>query len=151
MKRIPWNKDKPWPESVKKRISESRKGIPAWNKGISWSAEIREKISNSKKGQTAWNKGISWPISVKKKISRSKLSATLDLKPFYERNQPSKRFRFLVFQRDGFKCQYCGRSSSETILEVDRKIPGSKGGNYTLDNSITACIDCNRGKADLDL
>lgn len=151
MARIAWNKDRKWPEAVKRRISASRRGVSAWNKGKSWPQEVKGKISNSKKGQTAWNKGLNWPTSVKKKISRSKLSATLDLKPFYERNQPSKRFRFLVFQRDGFKCQYCGRFSSETILEVDRKVPGSKGGNYTLDNSITACIDCNRGKSNLDL
>lgn len=148
MIRTAWNKGKKWTETTKKRISESRRGITAWNKGKSWSIDVVEKIKKSRKGQPAWNKGKKWPQAVKKKISRSKLALTADLKPFYERNAPSKRFRFQVFNRDGFKCQYCGRSAKETVLEVDRKIPGSKGGKYTLDNSITSCIDCNRGKSD---
>lgn len=146
-----WNKGKSWPESVKRRISESRKGKSAWNKGKPWTDEVRDKISKSKKGQVPWNKGVSWPRSIKKKISRSKLATTLDLRPFYERDRYSKRLRFEVFKRDSFRCQYCGKSNKETILELDRKIPGMKGGKYTLENCITACIDCNRGKADLDL
>jgi len=30
----PWNKGKEWSEEIKKKVSESRKGIPAWNKGL---------------------------------------------------------------------------------------------------------------------
>jgi len=148
MSRVPWNKGRPQPESVKKRISEARRGITSWNKGKKWPEETILKISTSKKGQVPWNKGRPHSESTKKKISRTKLSATLNLRPFYERNQPSNRFRFSIFKRDDFRCQYCGKSGKETILEIDRKIPGSKGGKYTLENSVTACIDCNRGKSD---
>lgn len=31
----------------------------------------------------------------------------------------SKRVRFDVFKRDSFKCQYCGKSAPDVILEVD--------------------------------
>lgn len=56
--------------------------------------------------------------------------------------------RFEVFKRDSFKCQYCGRSAPEIVLEADHIHPESKGGATSLLNLITACYDCNRGKRD---
>lgn len=57
--------------------------------------------------------------------------------------------RFKVFMRDGFRCRYCGVSvDSGTVLHADHVIPESKGGPTTLDNLVTACIDCNLGKSD---
>ncbi len=60
---------------------------------------------------------------------------------------PSKKVRFDVFKRDGFVCQYCGRTPPEVVLEVDHINPKSKGGKDNINNYITACVDCNRGKA----
>lgn len=151
MRKVAWNKGKKWPKSVKKRISESRKGISAWNKGKPWPEEVINKISMSKMGQTAWNKGLNWPVSVRKKISRAKLANTLDIKPFYERNKPSSRLRFLVLNRDGSKCTRCGKTAEETVLEIDHVIPVSKGGISTIENLTTLCITCNRGKSDLEI
>lgn len=54
--------------------------------------------------------------------------------------------RFAVLRRDSFTCQYCGRKAPFVVLEIDHKIPKSKGGNWTLDNLITSCFECNRGK-----
>jgi len=58
----------------------------------------------------------------------------------------SRKIRFDVFKRDGFKCQYCGRTPPAVVLELDHIIPKSKGGPDNIDNYITACFDCNRGK-----
>ena len=58
----------------------------------------------------------------------------------------SRKVRFTVFNRDGFKCQYCGRTPPAVVLELDHIIPKSKGGLESIDNYITACFDCNRGK-----
>lgn len=58
----------------------------------------------------------------------------------------SQRKRFLVFERDAFTCQYCGRHAPDVILEVDHIIPRSKGGTDALGNLTTACFECNRGK-----
>jgi|ERR1700749_1184528 len=58
----------------------------------------------------------------------------------------SKKTRFDVFKRDGFKCQYCGRNPPIVILEVDHIIPVSKNGTDRIDNLVTSCFDCNRGK-----
>ena len=63
-----------------------------------------------------------------------------------ERKKLTQTQRFEVFKRDGFKCQYCGRSAPEVILEVDHIIPVAEGGKNDIINLITACKDCNRGK-----
>jgi len=57
------------------------------------------------------------------------------------------RNRFEVFKRDGFQCQYCGRRVPDVTLEVDHILPKAEGGKDGMDNLITACMDCNRGKA----
>lgn len=54
--------------------------------------------------------------------------------------------RFEVFKRDGFKCQYCGRTPPAVILEIDHINPRAEGGRDCIENYITACFDCNRGK-----
>jgi hypothetical protein len=55
--------------------------------------------------------------------------------------------RFNVFKRDGFRCQYCGRTPPDVVLEVDHIVAVADGGENAIDNLITACFDCNRGKA----
>lgn len=58
------------------------------------------------------------------------------------------KLRYSVLSRDGFRCQYCGRSpqGDGVKLVVDHIIPVSKGGTNEENNLITACTDCNRGK-----
>lgn len=55
--------------------------------------------------------------------------------------------RFEVFKRDRFTCVYCGKTPPSVILECDHVIPSSKGGEDIMDNLVTACFECNRGKA----
>ena len=66
-----------------------------------------------------------------------------------ERESIPNYIRFQVFKRDKFTCQYCGRSGVE--LEADHIVPKSKGGSNDIDNLITACKACNRGKRDIDV
>lgn len=63
----------------------------------------------------------------------------------------SKKIRFEIFKRDGFKCAYCGKSPPAVVLEVDHIEPKAKGGKDDINNYITACFDCNRGKRDIQL
>lgn len=65
----------------------------------------------------------------------------MNRKPF------SKRVRFDVFKRDLFTCQYCGATPPGAVLEVDHIEAVASGGCDDEDNLITACFDCNRGKA----
>jgi hypothetical protein len=57
-----------------------------------------------------------------------------------------KKTRFEVFKRDSFTCAYCGGSPPETVLELDHIDPVSKGGTNDINNLVTSCFDCNRGK-----
>src|SRR5947199_4013631 len=50
--------------------------------------------------------------------------------------------RRAVFARDGWVCQYCGR----TAENVDHVIPRSLGGSHTWDNVVAACRRCNSRK-----
>lgn len=63
----------------------------------------------------------------------------------------SKKTRFEVFKRDGFLCGYCGSHPPDAILEVDHVVPVAEGGGNEMDNLITACFACNRGKSDTPL
>lgn len=63
----------------------------------------------------------------------------------------NKKTRFEVFKRDGFQCAYCGKTPPAVTLEVDHIEPISKGGSDDINNLITACFDCNRGKRNIEL
>lgn len=63
------------------------------------------------------------------------------------RKSISKKLRFEVFKRDSFKCQYCGQTPPAVVLEIDHVLPVSAGGTNAMHNLISACFDCNRGKA----
>jgi hypothetical protein len=68
-----------------------------------------------------------------------------------KRKNISKKLRFEVFKRDGFKCVYCGNSPPNVLLEIDHIQPISKGGDNDINNLVTSCFDCNRGKAAVPL
>ena len=66
----------------------------------------------------------------------------------YERKSIPKGVRFDVFKRDSFKCQYCGATAPDILLEIDHIKPVSKGGTNDITNLITSCQACNTGKSD---
>lgn len=63
----------------------------------------------------------------------------------------SKRVRFEVLKRDGFRCRYCGATPTETELRVDHVIPAALGGSDDPSNLATACEPCNSGKTSSNL
>lgn len=58
--------------------------------------------------------------------------------PEYRKN------RELAIRRDGGRCAKCGRS--DLPLEVDHRIPLSKGGTNALGNLVCLCVVCHREK-----
>lgn len=59
----------------------------------------------------------------------------------------SPRLRYKILHRDGFRCAYCGKSSTETELEIDHLTPVSEGGTNSEGNLVAACWQCNIGKS----
>jgi uncharacterized protein with PIN domain len=62
--------------------------------------------------------------------------------------------RFVILQRDKFRCRLCGVAASDGAhvrLEVDHIIPRKKGGKDTAENKWVLCFECNRGKGTKDL
>lgn len=59
----------------------------------------------------------------------------------------SKRTRFEVLRRDDHTCRYCGQCAPDVRLTVDHVVPVALGGTDLPDNLVTACADCNSGKA----
>lgn len=65
------------------------------------------------------------------------------------RNWPKKKLpipsklKKSVFERDGYRCRYCG---SHKNLTADHVFPESRGGETSLENLVTACSECNLKK-----
>ena len=88
-------------------------------------------------------------------FSLYRLALTVDcLGLFYfnaMRKPISKKLRFDIFKRDEFTCSYCGSKPPSVVLEIDHILPVSKGGENDIDNLVTSCFNCNRGKSNKSL
>jgi hypothetical protein len=59
---------------------------------------------------------------------------------------PSPVVRTRIFERDGFRCVYCGRVLPPEELTVDHVQPVMRGGDGSDGNLVTACRSCNTRK-----
>lgn len=72
---------------------------------------------------------------------------------YTRRGKRRRRKEWVIFNRDEFRCVYCGKSSIEdgVKLEADHVIARSAGGKDVAGNLVTACRGCNRSKFDGEL
>ena len=69
-----------------------------------------------------------------------------------KRKPVSKRLRFEIFKRDGFRCIHCGATpQTVALLVVDHVNPVKLGGETEAHNLVTACVPCNSGKGAVPL
>jgi 5-methylcytosine-specific restriction endonuclease McrA len=68
------------------------------------------------------------------------------LHPLRARRKGVKFSRVNVLCRDGYVCQYCGRSASPRELTFDHVVPRAQGGRTHWENIVTACVRCNSNK-----
>jgi len=61
----------------------------------------------------------------------------------YNKKPISQQLRTKVFERDEYRCKFCGDHKD---LTVDHIFPESKGGTLDLDNLQTLCRSCNSSK-----
>ena len=69
-----------------------------------------------------------------------------------ERKQPqlSRKLRYEVLKKAGFKCILCGVSGRESELQVDHIIAVVHGGKNEETNLRCLCVDCNVGKREAE-
>lgn len=61
----------------------------------------------------------------------------------------SKRLRYEILRRDGFRCRYCGLTATEAELTVDHVVPVVLGGGDDAENLVCCCRPCNSGKSSI--
>lgn len=61
------------------------------------------------------------------------------------------RVKKAIFERDGYRCQYCGKKFPRDQLTIDHVIPLGKHGIDELTNYVTACKSCNEMKGSMSL
>lgn len=73
-------------------------------------------------------------------------------------NRPAPYSKNRIYNRDKYKCQYCGDKFPRNKLTIDHVIPkslwkkqGMKGSPSNYTNVVTACLKCNAHKADKSL
>lgn len=57
-----------------------------------------------------------------------------------------KYSRQTIFERDAFRCAYCGKEFRRSELTIDHIVPRAKGGKSSFKNTISACVPCNSKK-----
>jgi 5-methylcytosine-specific restriction endonuclease McrA len=65
----------------------------------------------------------------------------------YVVRRPRPRVRLCkreILRRDNYRCQYCGRKTSN--LTLDHVVPRYRGGPHSWTNLVAACPQCNRRK-----
>ena len=90
-----------------------------------------------------------WDDSVKSPSWEFKLPAVLRLKTYIHKRSLKKPPRFqkkVLFNRDAWKCQYCGIELSYAAITIDHVHPISRGGPTSWKNCVTACKRCNNRK-----
>jgi 5-methylcytosine-specific restriction endonuclease McrA len=51
-----------------------------------------------------------------------------------------------IFERDGYRCVYCGEQFAPDELTLDHVQPRIRGGDRSEGNLVTACMGCNTRK-----
>lgn len=54
--------------------------------------------------------------------------------------------RAKIYERDGYKCGYCGKQLTRFTATLDHITPVHAGGDNSADNLKTACLQCNSKK-----
>ena len=77
------------------------------------------------------------------------IHAPATLRLFKRANKKWKPPRFrkkVLFNRDGWKCQYCGVKLNWESITIDHVMPQARGGGTNWLNCVSACRPCNRRK-----
>lgn len=62
----------------------------------------------------------------------------------------SPAVRYQILSRSNSRCERCGRSAPEVIVQVDHIVPVTEGGRSVFENGVVLCEECNFGKGATD-
>lgn len=80
---------------------------------------------------------------------RERMPATLILRERVNKRWKAPRFkRKALFNRDAWRCQYCGDDLDRRSVTIDHVLPRAQGGITSWLNCVTACRACNKKKDD---
>jgi 5-methylcytosine-specific restriction endonuclease McrA len=54
--------------------------------------------------------------------------------------------RIKIYERDQYKCRYCGKQLTRFTATLDHVKAVAEGGDNSFDNLVTACLECNSRK-----
>lgn len=154
-------------EEAKKKISDKMKAVRLvsnpWKSGQTYEerfgiekgsmlrekrAQVMKERPNLKVPEKAWNKGltgvqVAWnkgkSLSQEHRISLSKAKGGKG-EPGY--GWDWEVMRLLALERDGHKCQRCGKEAPQVRVIVHHKDPYKIGKSNSLDILITLCRSC---------
>lgn len=112
-----------------------------WHMDLMYTLEAVDQSFSFKQWQTAENTACFLPLCAQDSVEKHRP----------KRRPVSSRLRYEVLLRDGHRCVDCGASALEdplVRLEIDHRIPVSKGGTNDKENLQTLCWACNNGKSD---
>ena len=103
---------------------------------------IAEVVPNMDGVPSEWDETFCSPST------KIRVPATLRLITRVNKRWKPPRFRKRVlFNRDNWKCQFCGEPLSPTSATIDHVMPSSRGGPTSWVNCVAACKGCNKRKA----
>jgi len=141
--------------TIAKEVSKPAKGKLSKSEGLSPGTvtfSIRDLV---KKGhieiREIHHKGkiyrVKLPSEIKESLKLKQVKNKLPKDELSEDYYNNPLNRKLIFERDGYKCHYCGQKVNQDNATIDHKIPMSKGGNNSKENLVTACVECNSIKS----
>lgn len=95
-----------------------------------------------------------WDDVVSSPTCGFKLPAVIRLKYYVNKRSYKRPPRFqkrVLFNRDAWKCQYCGIDLHYPLITIDHIHPLSRGGQTNWKNCVVACKKCNSSKGDKTL
>lgn len=89
-----------------------------------------------------------WDETFNSPSTKIRVPATMRLlKRVNKRWKPPRFRKKVLFNRDGWKCQFCSVKLNWENITIDHVMPSSRGGGTTWMNCVAACKPCNKRKA----
>jgi hypothetical protein len=78
------------------------------------------------------------------RAERTASEQELKFPPSGDDNRILHETRVKVYERDSYHCRYCQRQLTRLTATLDHVKPVAEGGDNSLENLMTSCLDCNR-------